>query len=165
MRERRKRTRTKNKSSVIKKFSPSYLQVRRYGGVFLLHDKKSLIIKENIKGGIIGTLAFIIETIFIVIIAMKSSMDQKMYLPTLIVCILISGLISGFAGTVNIKKSGLKNGFISSIIPSIMILISLCLFSKCICIGNILSVFIVIFGGLTGGILAVNIKRKSKIKR
>ena len=128
-------------------------------------DKKSINLKQNIKGGITGSLIFIIETVLSVTIAMKSFVTSKMYLPILIICILISGFVSGFCGTIKVKKNGIYNGLISSLLPSVFVFSAICIASKSINIGNILSIFVILFGGLTGGIVAVNIKRNKKIKR
>ncbi len=116
---------------------------------------------QLLKGSLAGIIIMALTVIGSVLLLYKGGINNSAYMPLLIACAVFSGLSAGFFGTRNIKKNGLINGALSSIIPSFIMFSATTLASSFEPI-NLFLTIVVIIGGAIGGILAVNTKNKKR---
>ena len=113
------------------------------------------------KGSLSGILILILSVMGSVLFLYKGGINSSGYLPLLLICALLCGMSAGFIGTKNIRKQGLINGVLSSVIPSVLMLLAVSLAASFNPI-NLIIMILVITGGALGGIFAVNIKHKKR---
>lgn len=124
--------------------------------------KDNSAVKEILKGGATGCIAFAIMCLGLCAVLLKAGISRDMYLPLLMITSAVSGLIGGFISVRKKRENGLINGLISSVIPSIMILVSMSVAYKSFSVFELIVLACCLFGGGLGGIAAVNIKKKRK---
>ena len=119
---------------------------------------------QIIKGSVTGCLIFISSVLIVSFILYKFVATQKIYVPLLLICVLLTGFVSGYISTRKFRKNGIITGGISTV-PTILILsISTIIVNKSFDISLLIPVLSLILSGMSGGIAAVNIKRKNKRK-
>ena len=124
--------------------------------------------KENntvtyiVKGGLLGSIVFIILTLIMCAVLLKTDLSRNTYLPLLMIISALSGMISGFSAVRKRRENGLVNGLTSSIIPAIIMLIAMSVAYKGFSAFELIVAACCLFGGIIGGIAAVNIKKKRK---
>ncbi|MBQ2964003.1 MAG: TIGR04086 family membrane protein [Clostridia bacterium] len=117
---------------------------------------------ELIKGGLLGTALFIILTLIICSLLLKTDLGKDTYFPFLMLVSALSGIFSGFSAARKKRENGLINGLTASIVPAIIILIAMSLAYKSFSVFELIVAACCLFGGIIGGIAAVNIKKKRK---
>lgn len=118
-------------------------------------------IMHILKGSLAGLIVMLLAVFCSVMILLKGGVNSRFYMPLLIGCAVISGLTAGFIGTRKIKKNGLINGGLSSVIPSVIMFTAASLASSFEPV-NLVLIIIVTVGGIIGGIIAVNTKNKKR---
>lgn len=124
--------------------------------------KESTILTELIKGGLIGSVVFVIMTLIMCAVLLKTDLSSNTYLPLLMIISALSGAVSGFTAVRKKRENGLVNGLTASVIPAIIILISMTVAYKGFSVFEMIVAACCLFGGTIGGIGAVNIKKKRK---
>ncbi len=127
------------------------------------NSTKKLTIDKNIIKGAITGLAFLLLSVPIsAAVILKTMTNEQYYLPVLLVCIVLSGFLSGFTSTVKQKRKGVINGISASILPAVTAFAAVSIASNTINPINILVPLITIVSGALGGITATNIRVKRK---
>lgn len=114
-------------------------------------------------GNLLGVALFFIFTAIASAVIFKNTLSSSVYLPALIFISALSGLASGFAAVLPIRKNGLIMGLLSSIFTVIAIFASAALSSKSA--PGLNAVFVAVTAAIcsaVGGILAANMKNKRK---
>ena len=124
--------------------------------------KESSYISELLKGGLIGSIAFMLLTVGICVLLYKSNLSRNTYLPLLMITSALSGITSGFSAVRKRRENGLINGMSASIIPTTIILVAMSVAYKGFNVFEIVVAVCCIMGGAVGGICTVNIKKKRK---
>lgn len=117
---------------------------------------------QIIKGSLTGSFIFIASVLIFSFILYKTVSTEKLYLPLFIICVLISGFVSGFISTRKARKNGIITGAASTILTVLILSISTVIAEKGFDISVLIPVLLLIFSGMSGGIAAVNLKRKNK---
>ena len=115
-----------------------------------------------IKGGLSGITVLILLFIIQTYILLNFNFDKSIYSIVLISTAVISGITAGFISTRKKREKGILNGIISSAFPSIVLFIAMITAYKNINVLEFVPLLCCIFGGITGGIAAINIKTKKK---
>lgn len=112
---------------------------------------------------------FIINAIIFVllcIIALFSDPDSELYYPFALVGLCLGNFISGFLNGRIKRRKGIINGLIYSLpVTFLIMLISLILNEFSVGIRMPVSILLICICSAIGGILAVNAKKKVKVKR
>ncbi|MBQ3498682.1 MAG: TIGR04086 family membrane protein [Clostridia bacterium] len=124
------------------------------------NDKKQY--QQILKGALYGSLLLVIIIFIFTLILYKAVITEKAYLPLMLLCIIISGFVSGYISTRKYRKNGMITGGVSTTISVIMLLIIMIIANKSFDIYMIIPEIIMIISGISGGIAAVNIKRRIK---
>ncbi len=121
--------------------------------------KNNLI--QLLKGSMIGIIVMVLAIFSTVLSLYKGGISNGVYMPLLIICAILSGGSGGFFSAKSARKNGLINGILSSIIPGIILFLVISVITTFEPI-NIALIMIVLAGGASGGILAVNTKIKKR---
>lgn len=124
--------------------------------------KKIRVNKHIIKGSVTGIIVLATSIIISASIILKTTPDNKYYLPVFIACLIISGLLSGLAGSFNQQNKGIVNGIASSVLPAVIAFAAVSFTAKTISLTYFIVPLIIIISGAIGGITAKNIKTKRK---
>lgn len=116
---------------------------------------------QLLKGALTGSLFLILTILLISFILYKTVISEKFYLPLMMFCIVLSGFISGYTSTRKYRKNGLVTGALSTLFTVIVLSISIIIANKGFDIFVIIPVIISVISGMSGGVFAVNIKRKN----
>ncbi|MBR3802029.1 MAG: TIGR04086 family membrane protein [Clostridia bacterium] len=128
--------------------------------------KENSVFSEIIKGSLTGTAIFIVLTLSVCWLLLKSDLGRDVYLPLLMIVSAISGIASGFTAVRKKRENGLVNGLAASVIPCVIVLIAMSVAYKGFSVFELIVAPCCLFGGIIGGVAAVNIKKKrKKIKR
>lgn len=119
-------------------------------------------INRLIKAGISGITALILLLLIFAYIFLNFNIDKSIYSIALISAAVISGATAGFISTRKKREKGLLNGIISSAFPAIILFIAMTVAYKGFNVFELVPLLCCIFGGITGGIAAANIKTKKK---
>lgn len=123
------------------------------------NDKKQYL--QILKGALTGVFLFILTVLIFTLILYKTVISEKSYFPLLLICVIASGFISGYISTRKFRKNGLVNGVLSTLLSSIFLLLSITVANNGFNVFIIIPEIILILSGMSGGITAVNIKRKN----
>ncbi len=124
--------------------------------------KETNVVKDLVKGGLAGGVVFIIITLLMCAVLLKTNLSHNTYLPFLMITSAVSGIISGFTAVRKRRENGLVNGLAASIVPAIIMLTVMSVAYKGFSIFEMIIASCCLFGGIIGGISAVNIKKKKK---
>ncbi len=124
------------------------------------NDKKQY--QQILKGALYGSLLLVIIIFIFTLILYKAVITEKAYLPLMLLCIITSGFVSGYISTRKYRKNGMITGGVSTTISVIMLLIIMIIANKSFDIYMIIPEITMIISGISGGITAVNIKRRIK---
>ena len=124
--------------------------------------QKNNAVTDLVKGGLVGSIVFIILTLIMCAVLLKTDLSRNTYLPLLMIISALSGMISGFSAVRKKREKGLVNGLTASIVPAIVILIAMSVAYKGFSVFELIVAACCLFGGGIGGIAAVNIKMKRK---
>lgn len=116
-----------------------------------------------LTGNLLGVALFFVFTAIASAVIFKNTLSSSVYLPALIFACVFSGLASGFAAVLPVRKNGLIMGLLSSIFTVIAIFASAALSSKSA--PGLKAVFVAVTAAIcsaVGGILAANMKKKRK---
>lgn len=125
-------------------------------------SKENNAVTELVKGGLVGSTVFIILTLIMCAVLLKTDLSRNTYLPLLMIISALSGMLSGYSAVRKRRENGLINGLTASIIPAIIMLIAMSVAYKGFNVFEMIIVACCLFGGTIGGIGAVNIKKKRK---
>ncbi len=132
-------------------------------------NNKSAIFFAYMKGSLVGTIVLILSVLISAAVLYKGKIEQSMYFPLLLLCLAISGTVSGFSGAKKIRKNGLLTGLISSALPAVISTSATAVASRQLGLYPMISAVIILLFGAVGGIAALNIKtnkkRKNKVKK
>lgn len=124
--------------------------------------KENSMVINLVKGGLIGSAVFIALTLIICSLLLKTDSSRDTYLPLLMIISALSGITSGYSSVRPKRENGLINGLTASIVPAIIMLIAMSVAFKGFSVFELVVVACCLFGGLIGGISAVNLKKKRK---
>ena len=116
---------------------------------------------QLLKGALTGSLFLILTILLISFILYKTVISEKFYLPLMMFCIVLSGFISGYVSTRKYRKNGLVTGALSTLFTVIVLSISIIIANKGFNIFILIPIIILVISGMSGGVFAVNIKRKN----
>lgn len=124
--------------------------------------KENSAVTDLVKGGLVGSAVFIILTLIMCAVLLKTDLSRNTYLPLLMIISALSGMLSGYTAVRKRRENGLINGLAASIIPAIIMLIAMTAAYKGFSVFELIVAACSLFGGTIGGIGAVNIKKKRK---
>lgn len=124
--------------------------------------KENNAVTDLVKGGLVGSIVFIILTLIMCAVLLKMDLSRNTYLPLLMIISALSGMISGFSAVRKRRENGLVNGLTASIVPAIIMLIAMSVSYKGFSVFELIVAACCLFGGIIGGIAVVNIKKKRK---
>ncbi len=127
--------------------------------------KENSSLKDILIGSVAASLAFILISLAMSAVLLKTGAQQSTYLPLLMTVSFVSGLTGGYAAVRKKRKNGLVNGLLASLIPLIFILLLITVANKGFNIFELVICVCCLFGSCLGSVLTVNIKRKRKIKK
>lgn len=125
-------------------------------------QKSKLINKDIIKGSLTGIITLVLSIVIAATTILKTMPHNKYYLPIFTLCLIFSGLTSGFSASFIQRKNGLINGCAASLLSAVISFIAVNLAEDSINPINIIVPVIIILSGAAGGITAANIKVKRK---
>ena len=125
-------------------------------------SKENNAVTDLVKGGLVGSIVFIILTLIMCAVLLKTDLSRNTYLPFLMIISALSGMLSGYSAVRKRRENGLVNGLTASIIPAIIMLIAMSVAYKGFSVFELIVAACCLFGGTIGGISAVNIKKKRK---
>lgn len=115
-----------------------------------------------LKGGLSGIAALILLLFAFAYIFLNFNTDKSFYSVSLLSAAVISGVIAGFVSARKKREKGLQSGIISSAFPAVILIIAMTAAYKSFNVFELVPLFCCIFGGVAGGIAAVNIKSRKK---
>lgn len=119
-------------------------------------------ISHALKGGVIGIVILILCVLISVVLILKANLNEQFYMPILLLCVLFSGLISGYVSSRKTRNNGLLHGSMAAVLPSLVLLVATSVAGKSFDAVSFIPISVMIVFGAMGGIMAVNLRIKKK---